>query len=64
MITDHWARAVQRGKSGQSMSELGPPLHFGSVSSGLPPTTTEWRTFDNLQACDLDHRDGHLKTLQ
>jgi len=27
---------------------LGHSLHFGSVSmSGLPPTTTEWPTFEN-----------------
>ena len=32
------------------MSELGHSLHFGSVSmSGLPPTTAEWRTFENGQ---------------
>jgi hypothetical protein len=30
------------------LSGSGHSLHFGSVSmSGLPPTTTEWRTFEN-----------------
>jgi hypothetical protein len=33
-----------------SMSPLGHSLHFGSVSmSGLPPTTTEWRTVEMCQ---------------
>jgi hypothetical protein len=30
------------------MTASGHSLHFGSVSmSGLPPTTTEWRTFED-----------------
>jgi hypothetical protein len=30
------------------MPQMGHSLHFGSVSiSGLPPTTTEWRTSEN-----------------
>jgi hypothetical protein len=34
-------------KAGRSCPVRGHSLHFGSVSmSGLPPTTTEWRTFD------------------
>jgi hypothetical protein len=34
--------------STRAMSPMGHSLHFGSVSmSGLLPTTTEWRTFEN-----------------
>jgi hypothetical protein len=45
------------------MSESGHSLHFGSISmSGLPPTTTEWRTFTDAMfpsLATLAYASGH-----
>ena len=43
-------------------SAKGHSLHFGSVSmSGLPPTTTEWRTFEKVVTAKLPGRGGQFE---
>jgi hypothetical protein len=47
MITDHWARAVHRSKSGQSMSELGLVSRVTPVHTALRNCTRdEGRPFE------------------